>query len=104
MKPQDFRTPSTGRVVRVPEGFWAFVPAPLPPELHYDASLALALSRADTALSELAGVGRLMPNPHLLFSPLMRQEAVLPSRIEGTRASLSDILEAEAGETEGDAD
>jgi Fic family protein len=104
MKPEDFQNPATGRVVRVPEGFWAFVPAPLPPELSYDASLALALSRADTALSELAGVGRLMPNPHLLLSPLMRQEAVLSSRIEGTRASLSDVLEAEAAETEGDDD
>ncbi|MDQ3414520.1 MAG: Fic family protein [Verrucomicrobiota bacterium] len=37
-----------------------------------------------------------MPNPHLLIEPLMWQEAVLSSRIEGTRASLSDLLEADA--------
>ncbi len=41
-------------------------------------------------------MGRLLPNPHLLIDPLMRQEAVLSSRIEGTRASLSDVLEADA--------
>ncbi len=32
------------------------------------------------------------PNPHLLIAPYIRREAVLSSRIEGTRASLSDIL------------
>ena len=74
----------------------SFVPAPRPPKLAFDAPLAVAQSRADAALNELAGVGRLLPNPHLLIDPLMRQEAVLSSRIEGTRASLSDVLEAEA--------
>lgn len=96
MKPQDFRSPEAGRVIKQPGGFFAFVPAPLPPPLQFDAGLAVAQSRADAALSELAGVGRLLPNPHLLIDPLMRQEAVLSSKIEGTRASLSDVLEAEA--------
>jgi Fic family protein len=96
MKPQDFKSRDAGRVVKMPQGFYAFVPAPLPPKLGFDAPLAVAQSRADAALSELAGVGRLLPNPHLLIDPLMRQEAVLSSRIEGTRASLSDVLEAEA--------
>jgi Fic family protein len=53
--------------------------------------LVLALSRADTALSELSGLGRLLPNPHLLTNPYMRREAVLSSRIEGTKADLSDL-------------
>jgi Fic family protein len=96
MKPQDFTSREAGRVIRMPHGVHAFVPAPLPPRLNFDAPLAVAQSRADAALSELAGVGRLLPNPHLLIDPLMRQEAVLSSRIEGTRASLSDVLEAEA--------
>jgi Fic family protein len=96
MKPQDFKSREAGRVIKQPGGFFAFVPAPLPPRLKYDAGLAVAQSRADAALSELAGVGRLLPNPHLLIDPLMRQEAVLSSKIEGTRASLSDVLEAEA--------
>lgn len=96
MKPKDFKTADAGRLVKQPGNFFAFVPSPLPPCLKYDAALAVAQSRADTALSELAGVGRLLPNPHLLIDPLMRQEAVLSSKIEGTRASLSDVLEAEA--------
>jgi Fic family protein len=52
----------------------------------------LALSRADAALSELSGLGSQLPNPHLLISPYLRQEAVLSSRIEGTQTSLSDLL------------
>jgi len=92
MNPNEFQCPAAGRVIQTPLGYAAFVPAPLPPELHYDRELALALSRADAALSELSGLGRVLPNPHLLIAPYVRREAVLSSRIEGTRATLSDIL------------
>lgn len=74
------------------DGIDTFVPAMLPPTISYDPPLVLALSRADTLLSELSGVGRQLPNPHLLINPYLRREAVLSSRIEGTRASLSDVL------------
>jgi Fic family protein len=56
------------------------------------------LSEADRALGELAGLGRLLPNPHLLIRPFVRREAVLSSRIEGTQASLSDLYAYEAGQ------
>jgi Fic family protein len=76
----------------MPTGHAAFIPANLPPALIYDNSLILSLSRADAALSELAGLGRYLPNPHLLIASYVRREAVLSSRIEGTKASLSDLL------------
>lgn len=105
MNPSDFRDPSAGRVVQAPGGYAAFVPAPLPPDLAYDSALVLLLSRADAALSELSGLGRQLPNPHLLIAPYVRREAVLSSRIEGTRASLSDLLLDEAEpERSGDGD
>lgn len=50
------------------------------------------LSAADQALGLLGGAGRSLPNPHLLSSTLLRREAVLSSRIEGTQASLSDLV------------
>ena len=78
-------------------GYLAFLPAPLPPKLAYGVDLVTLLSKADAALSELSGVGRLLPNPHLLIAPWMAREAVLSSRIEGTRASLSDVLIDEVG-------
>jgi Fic family protein len=88
----DFRDPNAGMLVEAPGGYLAFVPAPLPPDLTYEPDLVLALSRADAALSELSGLGRRLPNPHLLIAPYVRREAVLSSRIEGTKASLSDLL------------
>ena len=79
------------------DGALAFVPAPLPPRIDYDAELVLALSKADGALSELSGLGRQLPDPHLLIAPYLRQEAVLSSRIEGTVTTLSELLIDQAG-------
>src|SRR5438477_10550034 len=80
------------------------MPAPLPPKLVYDASQAIALSRADAALSELSGLGRHLPNPHVLIAPYVRREAVLSSRIEGTKTDLPGLLldEVAAGAGGGD--
>lgn len=96
MNPEPFRGSPTGRLVRAPAGYWAFVPNPLPPSLPWTAELVTTLSEADRALGELAGIGRSLPNPHLLIRPFVRREAVLSSRIEGTRASLSDLYAYEA--------
>jgi len=98
MNPKDFRQNAPGRVLRTSEGFWAYVPDPLPPKFSWSPQLVAALSDADRALGELAGLGRTIPNPHLMIKPLMRKEAVLSSRIEGTQASLSDLFTYEAGE------
>jgi Fic family protein len=92
MNPKYFRAPSAGKAIRTPTGYTAFIPAKLPPTLTYDDPFVLSLSRADAALSELSGLGRHLPNPHLLIAPYVRREAILSSRIEGTRASLSDLL------------
>ena len=98
MNPADFKAPEAGRVVRAPGGYHAFIPAPLPPRLAYDDGLVLALSQADAALSELSGLGRHLPNPHLLIAPYVRREAVLSSRIEGTTTSLAELLMEEVAE------
>ena len=96
MRTSDFRSTDAGFVHRSFGGIDTFVPA-LPRGIEYD-RLALPLSKADAALSDLSGVGRLLPNPHLLIGPYLRQEAVLSSRIEGTRASLTDVFLDDAGE------
>ena len=74
------------------------MPNPLPPDLLADWELTCDLFDADRALSELAGVGRTMPNPHLLIGPFVRREAVLSSRIEGTRANITDLYAYEVGQ------
>jgi len=90
--PKAFASEATGRVVKTPTGYWAFVPAPLPPPINYDTETALLLSQADAALSELSGLGRYLPNPDLLIAACVNREAVASSRIEGTQADLSDLL------------
>jgi Fic family protein len=93
VNPNDYRMKAAGRMVRAAGGYQAFVPAPLPPKLIYDARLVLLLSRADAALSELSGAGRQLPNPHLLIGNCVRREAVLSSRIEGTRTNMAELLQ-----------
>jgi len=83
-------------VVRGQGGYWAFVPPPLPPDLRLDLELIRHLPAADRVLGLLAGAASTLPNPHLLARALLRREAVLSSRIEGTQASLSDLVLFEA--------
>src|SRR5215210_6228035 len=92
MRREDFSSEAPGRLVSVGDRRWAFVPESLPPKLDYGPPLAAALSEADRTLGELAGLGRTLPNPYLLTRPFLRREAVLSSRIEGTRASLVDLF------------
>ena len=99
MDPAQFATDVAGRLIRTPEGFNAFVPAALPPTLEWTPALVRLLSAADAALSELSGLGSVLPNPHLLIAPYMRREAVLSSRIEGTRTNLSELLADELDAT-----
>lgn len=96
MKLDDFTERKGGRLIKTSAEYWAFVPHPLPPQLTLTWELVKQLSEADRALSELAGIARTLPNPHLLIGPFIRREAVLSSRIEGTQASLSDLLYFEA--------
>lgn len=86
-----------GKHARIPSGHTAFVPDPLPPRLQWTPELVRALSDADRLVGRLAGEGGRLPNPHLLLRPFVRREAVLSSRIEGTQATLGELLAAEAG-------
>jgi len=89
---EDFAVGQRVHVIRTERGYRAFVPPNLPPPLPLSAALLRQLSAADRAIGELAGAGRELPNPHLLSRALLRREAVLSSRIEGTQASLSDLV------------
>lgn len=89
--------PRSGRLVQMPEGYSAFIPNPLPPDLLWTPKIVSALSDADRAIGRLAGEGRRLPNLHVLMRLFVAREAVLSSRIEGTQATLGELLAAEAG-------
>jgi Fic family protein len=97
MDPKAFQNSLTGRAVHVIKGdYWAYVPNPLPPSLIWISELVADLSAADQALGRLAGLGSMLPNPHILIAPFIHREAVLSSQIEGTQASLSDLYTYES--------
>ncbi|MBI2425053.1 MAG: Fic family protein [Candidatus Hydrogenedentes bacterium] len=100
MNPEDFKKSTAGRCLSQPNGYWAFLPNPLPPSLDVDWELAALLAEANARVGELSGVGRLLANPHLLIQPYIRREAVLSSRIENTQAGMSDLFYFEADETQ----
>lgn len=86
-----------GQIIKYPSGYKAFLPNPLPPALKWNNQLVNALSRADFVLGKLAREGSKLPNPHLLIRPFIAREAVLSSKIEGTQATIGEILAASAG-------
>lgn len=77
----------------------AFVPHPLPPEkpgLKMAGQLAKQLRTAESTLSRLEAAGRMVPYLDWFVYSFVRKEAVISSQIEGTQASLDDLLTVEA--------
>lgn len=74
----------------------AYFPAPIPRSLGLPNATVRLLADAEGSLGQLAGVGRLLPNPELLIRPYLLREALSSTRIEGTQASLAEVLEADA--------
>ncbi len=83
-------------------GFEAFIPNSFPPKDLQIAQLADRLEAATLALGRLVGSAEILPDPDLFVFMYVRREAVLSSQIEGTEASLVDLLEYEAQLERGD--
>ena len=92
MNPSDFADDAPGELVKTVEGVWAFVPNPLPPRFDIGVTTIKKLSAADFAMGQLRGIGQMLPNAQLLIAPFLRREAVLSSRMEGTIASLDQLV------------
>ena len=58
------------------------------------------IGQANAALARYDGMLQGIINPSILLSPLTTQEAVLSSRIEGTQATMGEVLQFEAGSEE----
>ena len=86
-----------GQYLQHRTGYRYFLPRSLPaPDLELSPDFLARLSAADRALARLDGAASVLPNPDLFVFMYVRREAVLSSQIEGTQASLNDVLEAEA--------
>lgn len=96
MRQHDFTSTRAGTLRKHARDYWTFIPAPLPPSLNMTPAMVKLLAESERLLGELAGVGRMLPNPYLLVFPAIRREAVLSSRIEGTISGMDDLLFFEA--------
>ena len=77
----------------------AFVPHPLPPTdppLAMDGAAAELHAAAQAALARLAVAGAMVPSTDWFLYGFVRKEAVITSQIEGTQATLRDVLTFEA--------
>jgi Fic family protein len=77
----------------------AFLPFPLPPArppLQIDEACQSALTQADAAVGQLAVAGKMVPSAEWFIYGFVRKEAVISSQIEGTQATLRDMLAFEA--------
>lgn len=96
MNPKTFTPNAPGKLIHTPGGYYAFIPNPLPPRIDWHTGLISILGEADRALARLAEAGRQFPAPYAMSMPFIHQEAVLSSRIEGTRTTLEQLYTYEA--------
>jgi Fic family protein len=68
-----------------------------PPDQIDWAKLIPWIGPASAALARYDGTLKVIPNSSVLLSPLTTQEAVLSSKMEGTQATMAEVLEYEAG-------
>lgn len=93
----DIKESPSGKIIKTLTGYAAFRPNALPPKFEWNNVLVNSLSRADHILGMLSREGSKLPNPHLLIRPFITREAVLSSKIEGTQATLGEVLAQDAG-------
>ena len=73
--------------------YQSFRPSPLPPEIEMDAEMISLLTAATKSLATLSTMSTYIPNINLFVSMYVRKEALLSSQIEGTQATLEDVLD-----------
>jgi Fic family protein len=95
-----------GRLVKSGSGnaeYSCFIPAPLPPDsppIQYDNEMVYLISEANRYIGRLDEITDNLISPNHFVYMYARKEAALSSQIEGTRATFSDLIKAEAGMTD----
>jgi Fic family protein len=94
----NIKSERAGKYVNVLHGemaYKAFEPVALPPKpsLNIDEDLSLLMGKAHRVLGRLDGISEQIPDIDLFVAMYVRKEALLSSQIEGTQATLDDILD-----------
>ncbi len=87
-----------GNFIQQSAGYKAFVPDSFPPHdpVHWDNDLILLLSDANLAIGRLKEIELTVPDVDFFIFMYVRKEAALSSQIEGTQATIIDLLKVEA--------
>lgn len=90
---------SIGKNIRQSEGFSAFVPEPFPPAggLDIPISILLKAAEADRLVGKLDGITHTLPDVDFFLSMFVKKDATSSAQIEGTRATIVDAIELDAG-------
>jgi Fic family protein len=99
MKESDFADEFPGELALAVGGHLAYVPAKLPEQIEIDSEIQQLHEKCMMSLGALGQIVPFLPNPHLITDPFLRREAVLSSRIEGTRTDIGQLYLYEATET-----
>jgi Fic family protein len=71
----------------------SFLPAPLPPVIEMDREMTALLVEANKQIYALESITSHIPSIKLFTSMYVRKEALMSSQIEGTQATLEDVLD-----------
>jgi Fic family protein len=87
-----------GHLIKQPSGYHAFVPDIFPPEktIVLNSKTQLLNSKADIMLGKLDGITQLLPDLDFFIFMYIRKEATRSSGIEGTNATIVDVIKSEA--------
>lgn len=88
-----------GKNVSQREGFLAFIPSPFPPKGLFDLPQALLLktAEADRLIGKLDGITHTLPDVEFFLHMFVAKDATSSAQIEGTKATIVDAIEKDAG-------
>lgn len=88
-----------GQNILQKEGFTAFVPNAFPPKgvLELSQATLIKAAEADRLVGKLDGITHTLPDVDFFLSMFVAKDATSSSQIEGTKASMADAIEMNAG-------
>lgn len=88
-----------GKLVKQPEGYTAFIPDLFPAKqlLNFPADVITKAAVAERLIGKLDGITHVLPDADFFLSMYIIKDATSSAQIEGTRATMIDALEMDAG-------
>jgi Fic family protein len=86
-----------GETIRINDSiYYGFTPNNLPLEINYNSKLINLLAESSRSLAELSQASYNLKNARLLIVPYLKKEAILSSKMEGTRTTLDEVFKHDA--------